>query len=128
MLGIGCLISVLICCKDKILLTKSVADNVPHLYKVLSVAAWHQSQQGTTLKTGVIDADFIHLATAEQLDRVLTKFWGNEAEYFVIEVDPKKFTGRLVLESNPGGETKYYHLYNGSIPLSSVIDVKRVLK
>ena len=27
----------------------------------------------------------------------------------------------MVLEANPGGAAKYYHLYNGSIPLSAVI-------
>ena len=97
-----------------------------HLNKVLSVSGWEASQQSGQLQLSSIDDTFIHLATDEQLDKVLEKFWGNESSYVIVKVDPKKFVGRLVHETNPGGVTKYYHLYNGHIPLAAVTDVRTV--
>jgi uncharacterized protein (DUF952 family) len=38
----------------------------------------------------------------------------------VLKLDVKSLPGKLVYESNPGGETKYWHLYHGSIPLKAV--------
>ena len=103
---------------------KGFTDQVPHLYKILSTADWQASQQEPHLRTGPIDTAFIHLSTAEQLDRIMAKFWGDVAEFVVLKVDPKKFKGKLVFESNPGGEAKYYHLYDGYIPLDAVIEAK----
>ena len=99
-----------------------------YLYKVLSVKGWEESQQGAILKPGPIDTDFIHLAKEDQLEKVITKFWSDSSEYVVVKLDPKKFIGKLVYEFNPGGSLKYYHLYNGSIPFSAVIDAKHVIR
>lgn len=99
-----------------------------YLYKVLSVKAWEESQQGANLKIGPIDTDFIHLAKEEQLEKVIAKFWGDSSEYVVAKLDPKKFIGNLVYEFNPGGSMKYYHLYNGFIPLNAVIDTQHIIR
>lgn len=40
----------------------------------------------------------------------------------VLKIDPSKLIGKLVFEVNPGGTQKYYHLYNGKIPLNAVIE------
>ncbi len=40
-----------------------------------------------------------------------------------ITLDPTKFSGKLVKEKNPGGETEYFHLYEGKIPLTAVVAV-----
>ena len=99
-----------------------------HLYKILSSDEWLESQKGDRLKLSWIDETFIHLATDEQLSRVLEKFWGDKPSYVVLTVDPKRFVGHLIHETNPGGTNKYYHLYDGYIPLSVVIDVRVVAK
>ncbi|SCA63643.1 hypothetical protein SCG7086_AY_00100 [Chlamydiales bacterium SCGC AG-110-P3] len=43
----------------------------------------------------------------------------------VLTIDPNMLIGRLVKELNPGGSKEYYHLCNGSVPRSAVIDVER---
>lgn len=98
------------------------------LFKVLSVEGWEASQKTDRLILTAIDTEFIHLATESQLERVLEKFWNNHERFYVLKVNPKKFVGLLVHEQNPGGTNKYYHLYNGYIPLNAVVDARSVEK
>ena len=98
-------------------------EMTPHyLYKVLSVEDWQKSQGMESVKLTDADQDFIHLAREDQLDRIVGKYWDKVPEYVVLKIDPTKLPGKLVFEANPGGENKYYHLYDGSIPLKAVIE------
>lgn len=98
-------------------------QSVPPLFKIISLSDWDASQQQDTLKLGAIDQAFIHLATREQLPRILAKFWPGDEKVVILELDPAKLRGRLVKERNPGGSTEFYHLYEGAIPLNSVVRV-----
>lgn len=93
-----------------------------YLYKVLSVEDWKKSQGMESVKLADADHDFIHLAREDQLERIVKKYWSTVPEYIVLKIDTTKLPGNLVFEANPGGENKYYHLYDGSIPLKAVID------
>lgn len=93
-----------------------------YLYKIVSPEEWQMSQESQEVKKSPLDTAFIHLATEEQIIHVTEKFWKDKA-YLVLKLDPSKLKGRLVLETNPGGSTRYYHLYDGSIPLDAVTDV-----
>ena len=68
------------------------------------------------------DTTFIHLSTGDQLPRITDKFFKG-IDYVILKVETKKMQGRLVFENNPGGENKYYHLYEGTIPLDAVVEV-----
>lgn len=99
-----------------------------YLYKVLSVEDWQKSQGMRSIKLTAADQDFIHLAREDQLDRIVGKYWDKVPEYVVLKIDAAKLPGKLVFEANPGGENKYYHLYDGSIPLKAVVDSKLIKK
>ncbi len=104
----------------------TVTHSPDSLYKILSIANWESSQYKESL---VLDSDddlFIHFSTENQLSRILTKYW-QDRDYVVLKIDPKKLLGQLVFEANPGGENKYYHLYNGYIPTQAVTEVKKHL-
>ncbi len=108
-------------------LSGSEAPLVPaELYKILSVEDWEASKFLPRIKRGTMDQDFIHLATREQLRGVRDKFWAEAKTYVVLSLSPSALSGRLVLESNPGGSSKYYHLYDGEIPHGAVSAVKTV--
>jgi len=96
-----------------------------YLYKVVSVGAWEESVKTSEVVLSSADKDFIHLAKEDQLSHVTEKFWKGK-DYIVLKLATQKLMGRLVYETNPGGETKYYHLYEGSIPLSAVVEVTKV--
>ena len=99
-----------------------------YLYKVLSVEDWKKSQSMEVVKLTEVDQDFIHLAREDQLNRIVGKYWDEVPEYVVLKIDTKKLPGKLVFEANPGGENKYYHLYDGSIPLKAVVESEIIKK
>ena len=70
-----------------------------------------------------MDDQFIHLATKKQVAHVADKFW-KDLEYVILKIDSTKILGRLSYETNPGGSTRYYHLYDGIIPLEAVTTEK----
>jgi uncharacterized protein (DUF952 family) len=104
--------------KEEVIL---MSERPVYLYKVLSLENWEKSSK--TVHLSDMDADFIHLATKEQLDQILEKYWGKASQYVVLKLETAKLSGNLVLEANPGGSNKYYHLYNGSIPRSAIVEV-----
>ncbi len=93
-----------------------------YLYKVVSVEDWKRSVAGNQVALSPIDEEFVHLATREQLSHVEKKFWAGR-EYLILKIETEKMGGRLIHETNPGGVTKYYHLYDGVIPLEAVVEV-----
>jgi len=91
-----------------------------HLYKIVSPEQWQQSQTQQTVILTDFDDAFIHLAQEHQIEGVLQKFWANKP-YLILTLDKTKLIGNLILESNRPGGDRYYHLYDGSIPLNAVI-------
>ena len=93
------------------------------LYKIVSEENWLASQERSSLVLAAEDEAFIHFSTGEQLERIVGKYWADVASFYVLKIDPAKLVGNLVLEANPGGSTRYYHLYEGDIPLVAVLEV-----
>lgn len=92
-----------------------------YLYKIISPEQWQESLLHNQVVSSALDKDFIHLATEEQLNHVAQKFW-NAKEHVILKLNPKMLKGRLIFETNPGGTTLFYHLYDGIIPLEAVLD------
>lgn len=95
-----------------------------YLYKIVAPDKWQESSNLENLKLDPVDNEFIHFSTEEQLERILTKYWANRP-YILLEVDTAQLPGQMKFETNPGGVAKYYHLYNGAIPLKAVKIVKK---
>lgn len=97
-------------------------ESMDVLYKVISPKTWEESLCRLEVVPSEIDSQFIHLSTKRQLAHVIDKYWRGQ-EYLVLKLATNKLVGRLAYEVNPGGTTRYYHLYEGSIPLEAVIEV-----
>ncbi len=95
-----------------------------YLYKIVDPQDWQESATLENLKLASVDNEFIHFSTEEQLERILTKYWSDRA-YVLLKVDTTQLPGEMKFETNPGGAAKYYHLYNGAIPLKSVTIVSK---
>lgn len=94
-----------------------------YLFKIMTTERWAISQQENKLILDrVADHDFIHLAEEGQVERIAKKFFDAQL-IVVLKLDPTRLLGQLVYESNPGGVSKYWHLYDGSIPMEAVVDV-----
>lgn len=93
-----------------------------HLYKVLSFKLWEATQSEDFVMLTTEDDAFIHFSKEDQVDRIITKYWSESPQFVVLKIDTNKLEGNLVYEANHGGSAKYYHLYNGFIPISSIVE------
>lgn len=93
-----------------------------YIYKIVSKNDWDKCREQDFLMPQPLDKEFIHCCEYEQINRIIDKFWQN-IEVVILKLDSSKLVGDLIKESNPGGTTQYYHLYNGKIPISSVVEV-----
>ena len=92
------------------------------LYKLVSPEQFADSQGADSLKLSEFDSDFIHFCEKDQIKKIADKFFAKFESVSVLKIDPSKLSGRLVKESNPGGSTEYYHLYDGIIPMGSILE------
>lgn len=95
-----------------------------YLYKILSLRSWQASQHSKRLTLPIEDDAFVHLSRDDQLERIILKYWPNATQYVILKIDTAKLQGKLVFEANPGGTSRYYHLYDGHIPFSSIVESK----
>lgn len=95
-------------------------EHPKYLYKILFLDDWKKG--GDSVHLSSADSEFIHFSTEEQLPKIVEKYWGDVPEFMVLKIETKKLIGKLVFETNPGGVTKYYHLYHGSIPRDAVVE------
>lgn len=93
-----------------------------YLYKIISFEEFQEGMIQDQGLTSSMDTNFIHLATEEQLPHIVGKYWKNQ-DHLILKLVSKKLVGRLILETNPGGTTQYYHLYDGKIPLDAIVDI-----
>ena len=93
-----------------------------YLFKIVTTENWEKSQAVGHIIPSAIDSSFIHLSTEEQLPRIANKFFANQP-HLILKLETKKLIGELKFETNPGGSTKFYHLYNGKIPLEAVVKI-----
>lgn len=98
----------------------------PYLYKIVAREIWEESHGKRNLALSKNDELFIHLSTDDQLAGIIKKYWSNKTDFMVLKIDTTRLIGRMVHESNPGGTNKYYHLYEGRIPLDSIVEVKTI--
>jgi peptide deformylase len=109
-------------------IAKEMNQTPPFLYKILSLKNWQATQNGHTVALPADDNAFVHFSTEDQLEKILQKYWSEAPQYVILKIDGSKLEGRLAFETNPGGITKYYHLYDGFIPVHSILESKIVYK
>ena len=103
---------------------RSMEEHPKYLYKILSLDDWKKGGDNMHLSLG--DSEFIHFSTEEQLPKIIDKYWRDVLEFMILKVDTHKLAGNLVFEANPGGTTKYYHLYQGYIPRNAVVEATTI--
>jgi uncharacterized protein (DUF952 family) len=102
------------------------AQQVPtFLYKIIYPGQWAASQTSDRVSLGPEDKEFIHLAMEQQLSALVKKQWILK-HFILLQLATELIPGRFVLETNPGGKDKYYHLYDGYLPLDAITDVVEV--
>jgi len=116
------IIIILFFCMSQIIRANAM-DTKHDIYKIFPSRNLDESQKLGYIKPLYNDTQFIHLATYDQIDKIVAKYWADELNLLIAKIDPVKITGELVYETNPGGTNKYYHLYNGKIPLDAIMEI-----
>lgn len=96
------------------------------LYKIISIQNWEESQPLDFVKLTEDDRQFVHLAKEDQLDRIIDKYWSSISKFIILKLETARLKGQIAFEANPGGHNKYYHLYNGKIPLKAVAEIRLI--
>jgi SEC-C motif-containing protein len=97
-----------------------------NLYKIVSLDDWAKSQKAAEIVRSSIDKAFVHLAREDQVAHVVDKFWSKSNVFILLKLSSDNLVGELRYETNPGGQTKYYHLYDGKIPLVAVVQATKI--
>ncbi|MBI5273722.1 MAG: peptide deformylase [Chlamydiales bacterium] len=105
-----------------------IVETPKYLYKILSLRHWQATQYRKAVVLSAEDDAFIHFSREDQLDKIITKYWPDTPQFVILKVDTNKLEGDLVYETNPGGTTKYYHLYKGFIPFYSIVESKIIYR
>ncbi len=102
---------------------ESVEKQTPkHLYKIVSMDQWEQSKNKNNLILSDMDKDFIHFSTnADQVNYVVNKYWKNKP-YILLTIDTQKTPGAYKLEWNSKKTDQFWHLYNGGLPHSAIVE------
>jgi uncharacterized protein (DUF952 family) len=107
--------------KDYFVLDESEMDPPTYLYKILSISSWEESKTVDHILIPKEDEKFIHLSKADQLERILSKYWTDKQVSVILKLDTSLLRGDLRYETNKGGLNKYYHLYDGLIPHLAIV-------
>jgi uncharacterized protein (DUF952 family) len=96
------------------------------LYKLVTNEQWASSQGKETLQLTQSDRDFIHFSLEDQWEKTAAKYYADQPSCVLLKIDAQKLPGRLVYETNPGGSTKYYHLYESCIPMNAILSSQTI--
>ena len=99
-----------------------------YLYKILSYRNWLATECRKVVILSGDDQEFVHFSTKEQVDRIVGKYWSNADQYVVLKVETSRLQGNLKFEPNPGSSNKYYHLYDGFIPVDAIAEANIVFR
>jgi len=95
------------------------------IYRVLVPVEWQAMQEAGTYRGSALDLrdGFIHLSAEDQVSGTIARYFANEPELTVLEIDAAVLGERLRWEPSHDGML-FPHLY-AELPLSAVVGVHR---
>jgi len=90
------------------------------IYKVLTKGQWNQFQRDGVFKGSPVDfADgYIHLSCASQLKVTLDKYYADQTDVTILQVDAMKISADLKYEVSRGGD-EFPHLF-ADLPMTAI--------
>lgn len=91
------------------------------VYKILREQEWQEFQSQGCFNGSKDDLrdGFIHLSKADQVERVIKKYFSTEHPIYIVKFENVDFLKRLVWELASNGDL-YPHLYNASLSIDEV--------
>jgi uncharacterized protein (DUF952 family) len=95
------------------------------LFHIARRADWERARRDgayrvSTLGRTLEQEGFIHLSFAHQVPGVARRFYRDEPDLVLLELDPAALRAELRVEPVPGGDERFPHLY-GPLPPDAVV-------
>ena len=96
------------------------------IYHVVNKTSWQQAlQQGFYEAPSLATEGFIHLSTKDQVAGVLQRYYQNQTDLLLLQVDESKLTAELKYEIAPSVNELFPHLF-GRLNLNAVTAVTEI--
>lgn len=96
------------------------------IYHVINKTSWQQAlQQGFYEAPSLATEGFIHLSTKDQVAGVLQRYYQNQTDLLLLQVDESKLTAELKYEIAPSVNELFPHLF-GRLNLDAVTAVTEI--
>ena len=96
------------------------------IYHVVNKTSWQQAlQQGFFEAPSLATEGFIHLSTKDQVAGVLQRYYQNQTDLLLLQVDESKLTAELKYEIAPSVNELFPHLF-GRLNLNAVTAVTEI--
>ena len=93
------------------------------IYHVASIASWEAAQENKQyIHPSLSSEGFIHACSKEQLSGVLNRYYKNETDIVLLEIDESKLTNPLKYELAPSVNEMFPHCF-GFINTDAVVAV-----
>lgn len=105
------------------------ASAMEAVYKILREKEWKEfNAQGFYAGNSDDQRDgFIHLSPANQVQRIITKYYSNERTIYVVKFDNSDFLDTLVWEEAGSGGL-YPHLYHAPLKIEAVASFETIVQ
>lgn len=80
------------------------------IYHIVLPEAWENFRGAFYEAESLASEGFIHCSFDDQIDTVLKRYYGSAGQVFILEIDARKLTSKLVVEPSTNGEN-YPHIY-----------------
>jgi uncharacterized protein (DUF952 family) len=92
------------------------------IYHIVLPDAWTQVEDKEFYRAESLETEgFIHCSFAEQLEKVLQRYYAGKEKVLILMIETEKLKSKLVAEPSTGGEI-YPHIY-GEINRDAIVGV-----
>lgn len=97
-----------------------------NIYHITNEAEWEKSKKSDLYEGDTLISDgFIHCCTFGQIEDVLSKWFPDQTDLVVLEINPQLLISPVKHENLEGGIEQFPHIY-GPINMNSVISERKL--
>jgi len=93
------------------------------IYHIVLPEVWAAFDSDLYEAPSLASEGFIHCSFAEQLDRVIDRYYSGNKKIVILEIDPELLMSRMIKEPSTNNEI-YPHIY-GPINRDAIVSVKQ---
>lgn len=98
------------------------------IYHITEQSTWDQAiLDGIYLPTNFMREGFIHCSTRDQVLATAERYYANEGNLVLLQIDVSRLQSGMVEENLSGGTENFPHIY-GPINLDAVLSVAKLAK